>query len=89
MFVKENPDREKKINRHASYNDVCLTYFFTSKVCKAQYTDEIVEKFRFLWSNQIQSDGKFLKVGDIRQKFLYQHFPDEDHKGFIEVIDIF
>ena len=77
-----------KINHHLCYNDKCLIYLWTCKVCKKQYTGQTVDRFRLRWNNHEESDGKFLRGEEIKQKSLHGHFLSDSHQIFEEDVSI-
>ena len=48
------------------------------KVCKKQYTGKTVDRFRLRWNNYKESDRKFLRGEEIKQKSLHEHFLIEE-----------
>ena len=77
-----------KINRHLCCNDKCLIYLLTCKVCKKQYTGKTVDRFRLRWNNYKESDRKFLRGEEIKQKSLHEHFLSDSHQSFEEDVSI-
>ena len=73
-----------KINHDLCSNDKCLVYLLTCKVCKKQYTGGTVDRFRFQWNNYKESNRKFLRGKEIKQKYLDEHFLSNDHQSFEE-----
>ena len=71
-----------KINHHLYCNEKYLIYLLTSKVCAKQYTGKTVDKFRSRWNNYKNSDRAFLGDEEIKQKFIHEYFPKDDHDGF-------
>ena len=76
-----------KINHHLRCNDKCLIYLLTCKVCKKQYTGKTVDRFRLRWNNYKESDRKFLRGEEIKQKSLHEHFLS-DSESFEEDVSI-
>ena len=76
------------INHHLCCNDKCLIYLLTCNVCTKQYVGKTVDKFRFRWNNYKDSNRKFLKGEEIKQKFLHKHFLKEDHQGFEKDVSV-
>ena len=76
-----------KINHHLCCNDKCLIYLLTCKVCKKQYTGKTVDRFRLRWNNYKESDRKFLRGEEIKQKSLHEHFLS-DSESFEEDVSI-
>ena len=78
-----------KINHHLCCNDQCLIYLLTWKVCKKQYTGKtVVERFTLRWIKYKESDRKFLRGEEIKQKFLHEHFLSDSHQSFEEHVRI-
>ena len=76
-----------KINHHLCCNEKCLIYLLTCKVCKKQYAGKTVDRFRLRWNNYKESDRKFLKGEEIKQKSLHEHFLS-DSESFEEDVSI-
>ena len=53
--------------------------FLTCKVCKKQYAEKTVDRFRLRWTNYKESDRKFLRGEEIKQKSLHEHFLSDSH----------
>ena len=77
-----------KINHHLCCNNKCLIYFLTCKVCKKQYTGKSVDRFRLRTNNYKDSDRKFLRGEEIKQKSLHGHFLSDSHQSFEEDVSI-
>ena len=60
----------------------------TCKVCDKQYTGKTVDKFKSRWNSYKDSDRAFLRDAEIKQKFLYEHFPKNDHRGFEKDVSV-
>lgn len=58
----------------------CL--LFTCNVFKKQYKGKTVDRFRLRWYNYKESNRKFLRGDEIKQKPLYEHFLKDGHHGF-------
>ena len=71
-----------KINHHHCCNDKYLIYLLTCKVCKKQYTRKAVDRFRLQWNDYKESDRKFLRSEDIKQKSLHEHILNDSHQSF-------
>ena len=57
----------------------------TSKVCKKQYTEKTVDRFRLPWNNYKESNRRFLKGEEIKQKSFHEHFLSDGGQGFEDV----
>ena len=60
----------------------------TCKVCTKQYTGKTVDRFRLRWNNFKERDRKFLRVEEIKQKSLHEHFLSDSHQSFEEDVSI-
>ena len=60
----------------------------TCKVCKKQYTEKTVDKFRLRWNKYKESDRKFLRGEEIKQKSLHEHSLSDSHQSFEEDVSI-
>ena len=58
-------------------------------MCKKQYTGKTVDVFRLQWNNHKESDRKFLRGEEIKQKSLHEHFLSDSHQSFEEDISIY
>ena len=74
-----------KINHHLCCNDKCLIYLLTCKVCKKQYTGKTVDRFRLRWDNYKESNRKFLRGEETKQKPLHEHFLSDNRQSFEDV----
>ena len=63
-----------KINHHVCYNYKYLICFLTCTVCKKQYTEETVDRFRLTWNNYKESDRKFLKGKRLNKNLCMNNF---------------
>ena len=63
-----------KVNHNLCCNDKWLIYLLTCKVCKKQYSWKTFDRFRLRWNNYKESDRKFLRGEEIKQKCLHEHF---------------
>ena len=77
-----------KINYHLCCNDKCLIYLLTFKVCKKQYIGKTADWFRLRWNNYKESNRKFLRDEEIKEKSLHEHFLNYDYQGFEEDVSI-
>ena len=77
-----------KINHHLYCNDKCLIYLLTCKVCKKQHTGKTIDRFRLRWNNYKESDRKFVRGEEIKQKSLHGHFLSDSHQSFEEDVSI-
>ena len=73
-----------KINHHLYCNDKCLIYLLTCKVCNKQYTGKTADRFRLRWNNYKESDRKFLRGEEIKQKSLHEHVLTDSLQSFEE-----
>ena len=77
------------MNDHLFCINKCLVRLLKQKVCKKQYTGKTVDKFRLRWNNYTEeSDRKFLRDEEIKQKFLHDHFFRDDNHSFEEDLSI-
>ena len=77
------------MNDHLFCINKCLVRLLKQKVCKKQYTGKTVDKFRLRWNNYTEeSDRKFLRDEEIKQKFLRDHFFRDDNHSFEEDLSI-
>ena len=60
----------------------------TCRVCKEQYTGKTFDRFRLRWNNYKESDRKFLRGEEIKQKSLHEHFLSDSHQNFEKDVSI-
>ena len=70
-----------KINHHLCCNDKYLIYLSTRNVRKKQYTGKTVDRVRLRWNNYKESNRKFLRGEEIKQKSLHEHFLSDRHQS--------
>lgn len=64
-------------------NDNCLIYLLTCNKYINQYVAQVVDGFCFRWNNYKSNCRKHHRHERCMQQYLYGHFCDADHKGFI------
>ena len=52
------------------------------------YAKKTVDRFRLRWNNYKESDTKFLRGEEIKQKSLHEHFLSDSHQSFEEDVSI-
>ena len=77
-----------KINHHLCCNDKCLIYLLTCQVFKKQYTGKTIDTFWLPWNNYKESDRKFIRGEEIKQKSLDEHLLSDSHQNFEEDVSI-
>ena len=71
-------------------NHKCLIYLFSCGTCSNQYTRNTTDHFRYRWNNY-KMEARKAENGDmenVKQKFLQSHFLQDDHKGFLEDVEV-
>ena len=77
------------MNHHLCCINKCLVHLLKQEVFKKQYTGKAVDRFRLQWNNYTEeSDRKFLKDEEIKQKSLHDHFFRDDHHSLEEDVSI-
>ena len=84
-FTSTTTEESYKINHHLCCNDKYLIYLLIRKVCKKRYTGKTVDRFRLRWNGYKESDWKFLRGEEIKQKSLHEHFWSVSHQSFEDV----
>ena len=69
-----------------NWNNTCLVYLTTCKICDKQYTDQTTNIFRTRWNNYKSKGRKFDKNEKCMQEYLYSNFESEGHNGFLEYV---
>ena len=75
-----------KFDRH----DKCFIYLFSCRTCGKQYTGKTTDRFRYGESNYKMEARKAENsdMENVKQKFLQSHFFQDDHKGFLEDVEV-
>ena len=79
-----------KINHKFDCNDKCLIYLFRCRTCGKQYMGKTIDRFRYRLNNY-KVEARQAVNGDIenvKQKFLQNHVLQDDHKGFLEDVEV-
>ena len=63
-------------------------YLATCKICNKQYTGQTTDSFRSRWNNYKSKSRKFDRNEKCIQEYLYSHFENEVHNGFLEDVSI-
>ena len=82
--------KSHKINHKFDCNAKCLIYLFSCRTCCKQYTGKTTDRFRYRWNNY-KMEARKAENGDmenVKQKFLQSHFLQDDHKGFLEDVEV-
>ena len=87
-FTSTVTGKTYKINHHFNCDEKCLIYLLTCNHCKKQYTGQTVDNFRLRWNNYKSCWGKHTEGKSVKQKHLYEHFTEKDHKGFLQDVSI-
>ena len=72
-----------KINHYFNCDSKCLVYLITCRTCKLQYTGQTCVAFRKRWNNYRCCARKAERGEECKQKFLHEHFLQDDHHGFL------
>ena len=88
IFESFQTKRQYKINHHLDYNDKCLIYSLSYKICGLQYVGSTSDRFRLKWNNYKDNDRKALRREEHMQPELFEHFHSEEHNGFLQVCSI-
>ena len=87
-FTTTTTGKTFKINHKLKCNDKSLLYLLTCNVCLKQYAGQTAEEFRYRWSNYKNNDRKYQDYGTCMQQYLFKHFSEEGHHGFLEDVSI-
>ena len=87
-FTSITTGKTFKINHKLNCNGKSLVYLLTSSVCLKQYVGQTVEKFRCRWNNYKDNGRKYQEYGTCMQQYLFEHFSEEGHHGFLEDVSI-
>ena len=58
---------------------------FVLQVCEKQYTRKTTDRFRLQQKNYKESDRKFVRGEEIKQKSLHEHVLSDNHQSFEDV----
>ena len=87
-FTSTTTGETYKINHQFNYNNKCLVYLLTCKICLEQYVEQTVEEFRLRWNNYKSNDRKYQKLESCIQRHLFEHFHSEGHHCFLDKISV-
>ena len=79
-----------KINHKFDCNGKCKIYLFSCKTCGKEHTGKTTNRFRYRRKNY-KMEARKAENGDmenVKQKFLQSHFLQDDHKGFLEDVEV-
>ena len=80
--------RSYKINQKFDCNDKCL--IFSCRTCGKKNTGKTTNHFRYRWNNY-KMEARKAEIGhmeNVKEKFLRSHFLQDDHKGFLEDVEV-
>ena len=84
IFQSFQAKEHYKTNLQLNYNDYCLIYLLSCKVCDLQYVSSTIDKFRVRWNNYKENNRKAKKGEEHMQPLVSEHFSSNDHNGFLE-----
>ena len=67
-----------------------MIYIFSCRTCGKQYTGKTTDRFRYGWNNYKMEARKNenSNMENFKQKFLQSPFLQDDHKGFLEDVEV-
>lgn len=71
-----------KINHKFNYNDKCLVYLATSKICSKQYTGHTTDSFRSRWKKYKSKSKNFDKNVTCMPEHPSSHFENNGKSLF-------
>ena len=77
-----------KINHRFDCDEKCLVYLLACNRCGKQDTGQTVDNFRFRWNNYKCCSRKHTEGKSVKQRHLYDHFIEKDHKEFLQDVSI-
>ena len=84
VFQLFQTKEQYKINHQLNYNDKCLIYLLSFKVCGLQYVGSTIDKFRLRWNNYKENYQRAKKGEEYMQPLVFDHFSSNDPNGFLE-----
>ena len=82
LFSSTATSETYKINHCFKCDSKCLFYLITCWTCKLQYTGKTCDAFRKRWNSYWCYTRKAERVEECKQKYLHEHFLQDDHHGF-------
>ena len=67
-----------------NYNDKCLIYFLSCKICGLQYVGSTIDPCRYRWNNYKNNNRKAERGVEHTQADLFEHFASHWHNDFLE-----
>ena len=77
-----------KINHYFNCDSKLLVYLITCRTCKLQYIGQNCDTFRKRWNNYRCFAGKVETGEECKQKYLHEHFLQDDHHGFLNDVQV-
>ena len=74
VFESFQTKRQYKINYHHDYNDKCLIYLLSCKICGLQYESSTTDRFRLRWNKYKDNDRIAQRGEEYMQPELFEHF---------------
>ena len=87
-FTSTFTNQTYKINHEFNWNESCLIYLLTCKICRKQYVGQTVGIFRSRLNNYKSNDRNYLVGDPCMQKRIFEHFNSEGHTGFLENLSV-
>ena len=88
VFQSFQTKEQYKINHQLNFNDKCLIYLLSCKVCGLQYVSSTTDKFRLRWNNYNENNRKAKRREEHMQPLVFAHFSSNDHNSFLEDFSI-
>ena len=66
----------------------CLIYLLTCNKSRKLYVGQTVDTFRYRWNNYRSNSRKYPHGISCIQKYMYDHFCDSEHSGFLNDVSI-
>ena len=89
IFQSFQTKEQYQINHQLNWNDKCLIYLLSSKVCGLEYVGSTTDKFRLGWNNYKENNRKAKRGEEHMQPLVLKHLSSNDYNGFLEDCSIF
>ena len=79
-----------KMNHKFDCIDKCLIYLFSCRTCSKHYMGKTTDCFKYRWYNYKMEARKAENndMENVKQKFLQSYFLQDDHKSFLEDVEV-
>ena len=84
MFESFQTKKQQKTNYNQNYNNKCLIYLLSCKICGVQYESSTTDPFLYHQNNYKDNNRKPEREEEHIQADLFQHFASHGHSNFLK-----